>query len=446
MPSQARASTKRVPKPLDLTRRMSSTSLTGPFSPPLGKTMSPRSSELGMDSQTLALEIARQEFEKREKQKRERRMQMALQEGRNVLLDSTGTVIKRVRTPRTQSPARPGWHNDEERRRREAEEEQAELMNSISALNMHAGLEPQQQTGRRSRPQSREITSLAVSDFDLSTFPEPFRESRMPEERHIGSWKGSYPSIPGRSRTPPPSSPYLPYDTPAPRPKYAATAPPAPPQKILLQSNHVPPKPPKTSIPADKPRKPFSTPARLENGTSLRTIFLPSTLRHEFLAIAHPNTIRNLETCGILCGKLSNNAFFIQRLVIPEQDATSDSCSMKDEEGLFTYCDTEDLMPLGWIHTHPTQSCFMSSIDVHTHAGYQWQLRESIAIVCAPSQTPDWGVFRLTDPPGVQVVSSCSRKGFHYHPETDIYTDALRPGHVSEVPNMGFDLVDLRKG
>jgi proteasome lid subunit RPN8/RPN11 len=33
--------------------------------------------------------------------------------------------------------------------------------------------------------------------------------------------------------------------------------------------------------------------------------------------------------------------------------------------------DARGIYPLGWIHTHPSQSCFMSSIDVHTQAGYQ---------------------------------------------------------------------------
>ena len=32
---------------------------------------------------------------------------------------------------------------------------------------------------------------------------------------------------------------------------------------------------------------------------------------------------------------------------------------------------SRELYPLGWIHTHPTQTCFLSSIDIHTHCGYQ---------------------------------------------------------------------------
>ncbi|KAI5306200.1 hypothetical protein KEM55_008682, partial [Ascosphaera atra] len=143
----------------------------------------------------------------------------------------------------------------------------------------------------------------------------------------------------------------------------------------------------------------FQPSAYLENGTPLRTIFISPDLRRHFLSIAHSNTTRNLETCGILCGTLISNAFFISRLVIPEQVATSDTCEMVNESAIFDYCDSEDLMVLGWIHTHPTQTCFMSSRDLHTHSGFQVMLPESIALVCAPSKDPDWGVFRLTDPP-----------------------------------------------
>lgn len=45
----------------------------------------------------------------------------------------------------------------------------------------------------------------------------------------------------------------------------------------------------------------------------------------------------------------------------------------------------QELYPLGWIHTHPTQTCFLSSIDVHTQCGYQTMLDEAVAIVMAPT-------------------------------------------------------------
>ena len=188
----------------------------------------------------------------------------------------------------------------------------------------------------------------------------------------------------------------------------------------------------------------FQPSAYLENGTPLRSIFLPQNLRHRFLAVAKANTLANLETCGILCGTLVSNALFISKLVIPEQESTSDTCETVNESELFDYVDGEDLMVLGWIHTHPTQTCFMSSRDLHTHGGYQVMMPESIAIVCAPSKG-DWGVFRLTDPPGMKTVLNCTQTGlFHPHAEDHIYTEALRPGHVVEVDGLEFDVVDLR--
>ncbi|PYH89855.1 putative endosome-associated ubiquitin isopeptidase [Aspergillus ellipticus CBS 707.79] len=189
----------------------------------------------------------------------------------------------------------------------------------------------------------------------------------------------------------------------------------------------------------------FKPSAYLENGTPLRTLFLPPDLRKHFVSLAASNTRQNLETCAILCGTLISNALFVSRLLIPEQTATSDTCETVNESAIFDYCDSEDLMVLGWIHTHPTQTCFMSSRDLHTHCGYQVMLPESIAIVCAPSKTPDWGIFRLTDPPGLKTVLNCTQSGlFHPHGEANIYTDALRPGHVFEAKGLEFETVDLR--
>lgn len=220
--------------------------------------------------------------------------------------------------------------------------------------------------------------------------------------------------------------------------------PPALPIKESLASVSSPPAPQADPQPSDFTFKPS---AYLENGTPLRTVFLPPTLRSTFLEIASPNTRRNLETCGILCGTLISNALFVSRLVVPEQVSTTDTCETVNEEEIFDYCDAEDLIVLGWIHTHPSQTCFMSSRDLHTHSGYQVMLPESIAIVCAPSKSPSWGIFRLTDPPGLKSILSCREQGlFHPHAETHIYTDALRPGHVFEAKGLQFEVADLRPG
>ncbi|KAL5120354.1 hypothetical protein ACEQ8H_001644 [Pleosporales sp. CAS-2024a] len=227
--------------------------------------------------------------------------------------------------------------------------------------------------------------------------------------------------------------------------------PPPVPSKYADSPSSLPPIPSK--IPADRPPTPstelddfsFKPSAYLENGDPLRPVFLPSQLRQQFLSVASSNTRLNLETCGMLCGILKSNALFITRLVVPEQTSTSDTCETLNEEEFFDYCDKEDLLVIGWIHTHPTQTCFMSSRDLHTHVGYQVMMKESIAIVCAPSKTPSWGCFRLTDPPGKQTILNCSKPGiFHPHDVDNIYTEAVKPGHVVELANAPLEIVDMR--
>jgi len=48
------------------------------------------------------------------------------------------------------------------------------------------------------------------------------------------------------------------------------------------------------------------------------------------------------------------------------------------------YDTQNDAITVGWIHTHPTQTAFLSSPDLHTQFGYQKLFAEAIAIVCAP--------------------------------------------------------------
>ncbi|KAF8422312.1 hypothetical protein L210DRAFT_3336917, partial [Boletus edulis BED1] len=44
-------------------------------------------------------------------------------------------------------------------------------------------------------------------------------------------------------------------------------------------------------------------------------------------------------------------------------------------------------------------------------------LPESFAVVCAPKSTPNFGIFRLTDPPGLQTILNChAKEAFHPHP------------------------------
>lgn len=154
------------------------------------------------------------------------------------------------------------------------------------------------------------------------------------------------------------------------------------------------------------------------NSTSvdgLRQVSVPAELCSKFLQMANSNTIRSVETCGILCGKLMRNAFTVTHVIVPKQCGGPDYCDTENEEELFLVQDQHDLITLGWIHTHPTQTAFLSSVDLHTHCSYQLMLPEAIAIVCSPKFN-ETGYFRLTEY-GMEKISTCTQKGFHPHPK-----------------------------
>ncbi|XP_072005183.1 STAM-binding protein [Engystomops pustulosus] len=145
----------------------------------------------------------------------------------------------------------------------------------------------------------------------------------------------------------------------------------------------------------------------------LRHVRIPQEVCVKFLRLAEANTQRGVETCGILCGKLMQNEFTITHVIVPKQCGGPDYCNTENEEDLFVIQDQHGLITLGWIHTHPTQTAFLSSVDLHTHCSYQMMLPESIAIVCSP-KFQETGIFRLTDY-GMKEVGDCREKGFHPH-------------------------------
>ncbi|KAL1901249.1 hypothetical protein Cpir12675_000617 [Ceratocystis pirilliformis] len=227
--------------------------------------------------------------------------------------------------------------------------------------------------------------------------------------------------------------------------------PPVVPRKIELDTISAQPQRPPKDLPVPEPKINgpefvFAPGAYLESGEPLRPMFLPSGLRKAFVALARVNTSRHIETCGMLCGAPQNGALYIHELLVPEQVGTSDTCETVNELAIYEHMEKHNLVCYGWIHTHPTQTCFMSSRDLHTHASYQAGLPEAIAIVCAPTSEPSYGIFRLTDPAGKDHILDCRQTAtFHPHSIDNIYTKCNKPiGHVIEREDLTFTVVDLR--
>ncbi|KAL9260204.1 AMSH-like ubiquitin thioesterase 1-like protein [Drosera capensis] len=184
----------------------------------------------------------------------------------------------------------------------------------------------------------------------------------------------------------------------------------------------------------------------LSSPESPMDLHISTSMMDAFMRLAKSNTAKNLETCGILAGSLKNRVFYITALIIPKQESTANSCQATNEEEIFEAQDKRSLFQLGWIHTHPTQSCFMSSIDLHTHYSYQVMLPEAVAIVMAPQDScKKHGIFRLTTPGGMSVIRQCEDRGFHPHdPPADGGPLYKQCTDVYMNPGLKFDIIDLR--
>jgi len=171
-----------------------------------------------------------------------------------------------------------------------------------------------------------------------------------------------------------------------------------------------------------------------------KKIIVSGELFQQFMQRAENNTSKGIETCGVLGGKMdNNNTYFITTLILPSQTGTKDTSQTTNEDQLVEYQIKHDLLTLGWIHTHPTQDCFLSSVDQHTQLSYQLMMTEAIAVVIAPKFSPNFGIFALT-PNGITVLQKCDLKGFHPH-EKGLYQLAE---HIELVWGMQFSVMDFR--
>ncbi|XP_047528666.1 STAM-binding protein-like A [Vanessa atalanta] len=219
-----------------------------------------------------------------------------------------------------------------------------------------------------------------------------------------------------------------------------AVTPSAPPVDGVLYPDDFASEPPRaTLIP---PPRPQQSGAALLGSRRLRAVRVPAALLARFLALAADNTARNVELCGILAGILERDQLKITHVVVPKQTGTADSCSTNNEEEIFHYQDQHNLITLGWIHTHPTQTAFLSSVDLHTQCSYQLMMPEAIAIVCAPKYN-ETGYFALTPEYGMQYIANCRQTGFHPHPNDPplFYTVS----HIRIDNTAPVEMVDLRR-
>lgn len=287
-------------------------------------------------------------------------------------------------------------------------------------------------------PKAEKLKKLLLQQFQAERAKEERlkreEEQRLKEEEERRNKLAALEAIQA-ARVAAAASVVVPDDT-----KTAKTPTPIPKPQLNVSTDSKPQLPKDKSIPTvDRSTKPTTL---ASDSAQLRDIILPSRLIQSFLTLAYSNTINNKETCGILTGKLEQNKLLITHLLVPQQTGSPDSCLTLNEEDIFDFQDHHNLITLGWIHTHPTQTAFLSSVDLHTHCSYQLMMAEAIAIVCAPKYE-ETAFFILTPDYGLDYIANCRETGFHPHPtEPPLY---MKAKHCKLDPSAHVEVVDLRR-
>ena len=170
----------------------------------------------------------------------------------------------------------------------------------------------------------------------------------------------------------------------------------------------------------------------------LNQLILPKSAIDKFLNAAEKNSIENLETGALLSGIKKSNQSIITHLLIPQQIGTEDEFIDLCGGVWIEIHKNLDISILGWIHTHLTQGCFFSSVDVHMQCTYQKDVPEFVGIVCA-IKAQQIKAFRYPDHK-IAKVESCSLQGFH----PDHSNDFERAVHIMVDNEASVNIVNLR--
>ena len=92
---------------------------------------------------------------------------------------------------------------------------------------------------------------------------------------------------------------------------------------------------------------------------------------------------------------------------VPSYARNRRSCRSRRNPPLRRHID-QDQINLGWVHTHPTQTSFMSSIDLHIHMPYQMLLDEVAVTDVADASSTGSGSEAGEGTPGSDVGGAAS--------------------------------------
>lgn len=164
----------------------------------------------------------------------------------------------------------------------------------------------------------------------------------------------------------------------------------------------------------------------------LRDIQFPQNLLSSFIQSAW-NQSSDKEFMGWVTGKLHEKGQKAKKktiviangLFIPRQKSDQWSVWEAGDDQvpsqMLQFMEESESVVVGWIHSHPTFSSFLSSVDQHTQHRLQKDLAQAFAIVIDQHKQPR--VMRLS-PAGMEVVAKCQADPANFH-EHDISNEDM---------------------
>jgi proteasome lid subunit RPN8/RPN11 len=162
------------------------------------------------------------------------------------------------------------------------------------------------------------------------------------------------------------------------------------------------------------------------------------------------------ETAGLLIGEIVGKDLYVDEIHVGAQVGNAVHVEINEETliaATIEMSEREDgKVIIGWFHTHPGMSSFMSPTDVHTQKIYQAFFPEAIAIVIDPvkfSETNniedlDFGVYRLVNGKSARIkyeVSNALEFALNTYLASDkvvVHQKTRVPAKQSETKYIGF--------
>ena len=150
----------------------------------------------------------------------------------------------------------------------------------------------------------------------------------------------------------------------------------------------------------------------------LLTITIPIGLFQSFKDKVRQNSAMELETCGVIMGRLmgeenENRTYVVCNIVVPEQIVSSDHTEVTQvgNESLINFMVANQCQSVGLYHTHPMYDTLPSSVDLHNQYSHHNMFKEYISVIQSVRDN-NTDIWQLSED-GMDQMKTCQKTSFH---------------------------------